>query len=426
MLGNGLIETSLNINLLVNRSLFLTHLPHRITVLHLLRALLTQISIPYAIHWLSTPFHTDKPMQKSPDDLRSLLAFNHASNSKNNDAILQYYSQDTNSVDIVTLEAIKSAIYSFTTANDLLICNYRNVYEHRIRAIQAAISARGQSSVVAPAPMDVDRQPISAHNVPVSSVTSTLRTLAEASTSSVRDQNTVNHFTPDTAAQKCQEDDDDAYWATMDDIWTSEAAPSAAAKVTTALSTSVATSSSRVDHTASQHYPALIRTLKEVFKLQTFRENQLEAMIATMSSLDVFVLMPTGGGKSLCFQVPAVCQSDKVTIVVCPLLSLMEDQVEALKGKGIDAALWNSETASDDAERIGKRLSSGNGGKKPCLVYVTPEKLKESHSFRGILKKLYDSRELARFVIDEAHCISSWGRDFREAVRAIVSSVSYN
>jgi superfamily II DNA helicase RecQ len=93
--------------------------------------------------------------------------------------------------------------------------------------------------------------------------------------------------------------------------------------------------------------------------------------------------------------------------------------VEALKKKGVDVILWNSERTSDDVQDIMQRLKAK---RKPSLVYVTPEKLKESHMLKSTLVKLYDEGGLARFVIDEAHCISTWGRDFRDAVRTLFLS----
>jgi len=172
----------------------------------------------------------------------------------------------------------------------------------------------------------------------------------------------------------------------------------------------------RLDQTASPYYSEVIRILKSVFCLHQFRTNQLEAINATMAGRDVFVLMPTGGGKSLCYQVPAVCKTGAtkgVTFVVSPLLALMHDQVEALKKKGVDVALWDSERTNEDVQDIMQRLK---GKMKPSMVYVTPEKLKESQALKNILMMLCETGELARFVIDEAHCISTWGRDFRDAV----------
>lgn len=169
------------------------------------------------------------------------------------------------------------------------------------------------------------------------------------------------------------------------------------------------------DPTMTPYYQEIMRVLKSNFCLQSFRTNQLEAINATMSGRDVFVLMPTGGGKSLCYQLPAVCTSGHtrgVTIVVSPLLALMNDQVTALRNKNIDAELWNSE--NNDNHAIRSRLNAI--GDKPCMLYVTPEKLVESARLKDTLSRLYEAEELARFVIDEAHCISTWGRDFRDAV----------
>ncbi|KAJ7231453.1 ATP-dependent DNA helicase [Mycena haematopus] len=163
-------------------------------------------------------------------------------------------------------------------------------------------------------------------------------------------------------------------------------------------------------------YAAEIKShLNSTFGLKEFRLNQFEAINATMAGRDVFVLMPTGGGKSLCFQLPAVCRGGKtkgVTVVVSPLLALMHDQVNGLKEKGIDAVLLTSSTPETEARHIQKRLYSRE---KPMLLYLTPERLKVSENTKSMLSQLYRSKELARFVIDEAHCISTWGQDFRDA-----------
>lgn len=143
--------------------------------------------------------------------------------------------------------------------------------------------------------------------------------------------------------------------------------------------------------------------LKQFFGYDTFRPLQSEIINHTMSGQDCLVLMPTGGGKSICFQVPALLH-EGVTIVVSPLISLMKDQVEALQANGIDAAFLNSSLEDHEARSILKDVYSGN----LKLLYVAPERLLTPH-FMIMLKEI----PLARFAIDEAHCISTWGHSFR-------------
>ncbi|KAF5377371.1 hypothetical protein D9757_008039 [Collybiopsis confluens] len=172
------------------------------------------------------------------------------------------------------------------------------------------------------------------------------------------------------------------------------------------------------DHTRfanSIYYAEIMRALKRVFRLESFRQNQLEAILAAMDGRDVFVLMPTGGGKSLCYQLPAVCTGGStkgVTVVISPLLSLMTNQVSALREKNVDVLVWNSETV--DHKDIMRRL---RGDTKPSLLYVSPEKVKDSGALRSIFGELYRTGELARFVVDEAHCISTWGMIFVKPLR---------
>ncbi|TDH71395.1 hypothetical protein CCR75_007351 [Bremia lactucae] len=144
-----------------------------------------------------------------------------------------------------------------------------------------------------------------------------------------------------------------------------------------------------------------------------FRKNQKEVIEATLRGEDCFVLMPTGGGKSLCYQLPAVL-SQGVTIVVSPLLSLIQDQVTALvqnSNCGIPAAFLTSHTSLTLKRSIMAELCRAIPSLK--LLYVTPEKVIKSPEMIEVFKLLDQNQMLARFVIDEAHCVSMWGHDFR-------------
>lgn len=156
--------------------------------------------------------------------------------------------------------------------------------------------------------------------------------------------------------------------------------------------------------------------LKERFHLRGFRPNQLEAINATLAGKDAFVLMPTGGGKSLCYQLPAIVNSGKthgVTIVISPLLSLMQDQVEHLQKLKIQALLINSEVTAEYRRLVMDCLKEQQPHKFCQLLYVTPEMINKSQVMVNALRDLHRRRKLARIVIDEAHCVSQWGHDFR-------------
>ncbi|OAA62703.1 DNA/RNA helicase [Niveomyces insectorum RCEF 264] len=164
------------------------------------------------------------------------------------------------------------------------------------------------------------------------------------------------------------------------------------------------------------------KALKDRFRMSGFRHNQLEAINATLAGKDAFVLMPTGGGKSLCYQLPAVVSSGKtrgVTIVISPLLSLMQDQVDHLKALNIAASAFNGSTPAPARRHILALFSKPNPEHFLQLLYVTPEMVSKSNQFCDGLATLYRNKKLARIVIDEAHCVSQWGHDFRPDYKAL-------
>ncbi|WP_207539368.1 DNA helicase RecQ [Sabulicella rubraurantiaca] len=149
--------------------------------------------------------------------------------------------------------------------------------------------------------------------------------------------------------------------------------------------------------------------LHEVFGHGGFRGRQAEVVNHVVAGGSGLVLMPTGGGKSLCFQVPALCRPG-LAIVVSPLIALMEDQVAALRQQGVAAAALHSELEEEERRAVWRDILSG----QLKLLYVSPERL----SMEGMLERLA-SRSLALFAIDEAHCISQWGHHFRPEYRAL-------
>ncbi|KJA23232.1 hypothetical protein HYPSUDRAFT_40046 [Hypholoma sublateritium FD-334 SS-4] len=158
------------------------------------------------------------------------------------------------------------------------------------------------------------------------------------------------------------------------------------------------------------------RVLHEVFGFSDFKGKQKEIVEAAYLGSDALVVAPTGMGKSLCFQIPAIADKRGISIVVSPLLALMQNQIDSLRQKNVEVASLSSQVGYSEQHEITRQLQLLDPPMK--LFYTTPERLCTSE-FKKILRTVHKNHNFNRLVVDEAHCISEWGHDFREEYRRI-------
>ncbi|KAA0175177.1 hypothetical protein FNF27_03474 [Cafeteria roenbergensis] len=159
-----------------------------------------------------------------------------------------------------------------------------------------------------------------------------------------------------------------------------------------------------------------LRVSADTFGHRGFRDPQAAIVGAALLGLDVFVLMPTGGGKSLCYQLPAVmAPPGTVSVVISPLISLIHDQVQQMRAIGVEAGCITGGMPDEQCAAVMQAMLAPPGGATvgPCMVYVTPERVVKSGRFRSVLSRLHADGRLGHFVIDESHCVSLMGHDYR-------------